>query len=201
MKKLNIRLPHHLFTLTFTLTLGSALAAPVELHISQALATGTAITAYITVRDGAGAPIIGNPAAQFHATLGTQTVEIATVTPFNATNEGVLSLLLVDVSRSLDTAQFARIKQALRDWINALGEHDQAALLTFGDQVQTQVLPTADRTALLAAIETLAATDAHTALHQALAQGLALGRQQGAELPSRRALVILSDGLDDARVG
>jgi hypothetical protein len=47
--------------------------------------------------------------------------EVASATPFAATGEGVLYVLLVDLSRSLDAAQFERIRQALRDWIGALG--------------------------------------------------------------------------------
>lgn len=191
--------------LALSAVLGATTAAhagpPAEIAISQALAEGTAVTAYVAIRDESGEPVSGIAAGQLHATLGTQVAEVASVTPFAATGEGVLYLFLVDVSRSLDAAQFARIKQALRDWIAALGEPDRAALLTFGENVHTEVAPTADRAALIAAIETLAPTDSRTALHQALAQGLALGRQQGEDLPSRRALVILSDGIDDAPGG
>jgi hypothetical protein len=81
------------------------------------------------------------------------------------------------------------------------GDPDRAAILTFGNQVHTLVAPTADRAALTAALDGLKPTDDRTALHQALAQGLTLGRQQGPDLPSRRALVILSDGRDDAPGG
>jgi Mg-chelatase subunit ChlD len=191
--------------LALSAVLGATAAAhagpPAEIAISQALAEGTAVTAYVAIRDESGESVSGIEAGQLHATLGTQVAEVVSVTPFAATGEGVLYLFLVDVSRSLDTAQFARIQEALRDWIAALGEPDRAALLTFGVHVRTAVAPTADRAALTAAIETLAPTDPKTALHQALAQGLALGRQQGEDLPSRRALVILSDGIDDAPGG
>ncbi|MBK8639970.1 MAG: FHA domain-containing protein [Chromatiaceae bacterium] len=181
---------------------GGALAGvPASLRITQALARGTEVTAYVAVRDEAGAPVAAEALGQARATLGTQVAEVAAATPFAATGEGVLYILLVDLSRSLDAAQFERIRQALRDWIAALGDSDRAAILTFGNQVHTLVAPTADRAALTAALDGLKPTDDRTALHQALAQGLTLGRQQGADLPSRRALVILSDGRDDAPGG
>jgi Mg-chelatase subunit ChlD len=185
-----------------TLVTGGALAeAPASLQITQALARGTEVTAYVAVRDESGAPVAAEALGQARATLGTQVAEVASATPFATTGEGVLYVLLVDLSRSLDAAQFERIRQALRDWIAALGDTDRAAILTFGNQVRTLVAPTADRAALTAALDGLKPTDDRTALHQALAQGLTLGRQQGADLPSRRALVILSDGRDDAPGG
>lgn len=180
----------------------SALAGvPASLQITQALARGTEVTAYVAVRDESGAPVAAETLGQAHATLGTQVAEVVSTTSFAATGEGVLYVLLVDLSRSLDQAQFERIRQALRDWIAALGDQDRAAILTFGHQVRTLVAPTADRAALTRALDGLKPTDDRTALHQALAQGLTLGRQQAADLPSRRALVILSDGQDDAPGG
>lgn len=174
---------------------------PAELVITQAVAVGTEITAYLAVRDESGAPLTELDPARLRATVGAQPAIVADAAPFAATGEGVLSLLLVDVSRSLDAARFARIRQALHAWVDALGEHDQAALITFGTQVQTRVPPTADRAALNAAIEQLNPTDDRTALHQALANALALGGQRAEGLPRRRAIVILSDGLDDAPGG
>lgn len=182
-------------------TAGALAGVPASFQITQALARGTEVTAYVAVRDESGTSVTVEALGQAHATLGTQVAEVVAATPFAATGEGVLYVLLVDLSRSLDAAQFERIRQALRDWIAALGEPDRAAILTFGNQVRTLVAPTADRAALTAALVGLKPTDDRTALHQALAQGLTLGRQQRADLPSRRALVILSDGRDDAPGG
>ncbi len=179
----------------------SALAGtPASLRISQALAEGTQVTVYVTVSDALGATL-ADETLTFHATLGTQVAEVVSSTPFAASGEGVLYLLLVDLSRSLDAATFERIRQALRDWVAALGQGDRAAILGFGTHVHTLVAPTADPAALNTAIEGLNPTEPHTALHEALAQGLILGQQRGADLPSRRALVVLSDGLDDAPGG
>lgn len=182
-------------------TTGILAGVPASIQITQALARGTEVTAYVAVRDESGTPVAAEALGQAHATLGTQVAEVVAAAPFAATGEGVLYVLLVDLSRSLDAAQFERIRQALRDWIAALGDPDRAAILTFGNQVRTLVAPTADRAALTAALDGLKPTDDRTALHQALAQGLTLGRQQRADLPSRRALVILSDGRDDAPGG
>jgi Mg-chelatase subunit ChlD len=179
----------------------SALAGePASLRISQALAEGTQVKVYARVSDALGAPV-ADETLTFHATLGTQVAEVVSSTPFAASGEGVLYLFLVDLSRSLDAATFERIRQALREWMAALGPQDRAAILSFGTQVRTLVAPTADPAALNTAIASLKPTEPHTALHEALAQGLILGQQRGADLPSRRALVVLSDGRDDAPGG
>ncbi len=179
----------------------SALAGePASLRISQALAEGTQVKVYARVSDALGAPL-ADETLTFHATLGTQVAEVVSSTPFAASGEGVLYLFLVDRSRSLDAATFERIRQALREWVAALGPQDRAAILSFGTQVRTLVAPTADPAALNTAIAGLKPTQPHTALHEALAQGLILGQQRGTDLPSRRALVVLSDGRDDAPGG
>lgn len=179
----------------------SALAGePASLRISQALAEGTQVKVYARVSDALGAPV-ADETLTFHATLGTQVAEVVSSTPFAASGEGVLYIFLVDLSRSLDAATFERIRQALREWVAALGPQDRAAILSFGTQVRTLVAPTADPAALNTAIAGLKPTEPHTALHEALAQGLILGQQRGADLPSRRALVVLSDGRDDAPGG
>jgi Mg-chelatase subunit ChlD len=174
---------------------------PASLRITQALAQGTEVTAYVALRDEADAPATAESMARAHATLGTQVAEVVSAKPFADTSEGVLYVFLVDISRSLDTAQFDRLRQAMRDWVTALGTQDRAAIVSFGTQVHTLVAPTTDRAALTTAIDGLRATDNRTALHQALAHGLTLGQQRGTDLPSRRALVILSDGQDDAPGG
>jgi Mg-chelatase subunit ChlD len=180
---------------------GPPAAVPTSLRLVQALAEGTDLTAYVTVRDEAGNPVHGSAIGPLQSTLGAHPAEVVSVTPFAETGEGVLYLFLVDISASLDAAQFGRIRDALRDWVAAMGEHDQAAILTFGTDVRTVVAPTAERARLTAALDALEARDPRTAFHGALAQGLALGQQRGERLPTRRALVILSDGLDDAPGG
>ena len=187
--------------LAVLLTQSAAAGPPASLQISQAAAEGRDIRVYLDVRDEAGAAVAGIDAGQLHATVGAHAAPVRTLTPFTAAPTGVVYLFLVDLSRSLSAPRFARIRQALKDWVGALGTGDRAALIGFGDQVRVLVAPTADTAALTAAIAGLAPTDGHTALHQALARAVALGRQQAMGLPERRVIVTLSDGIDDAPGG
>ena len=175
--------------------------APATLNISQALAEGQDLRVYLEVRDEAGGPVDDVIPEQLHATVGPHAAEIKGLDPFSPADAGVTYLFLVDLSRSLSRAEFERIRSALEEWIGALGPRDRAGLIGFGDTVRTLVAPTADKAALTSALAGLGPTDGHTALHEALYRAIALGRQEAADLPERRAIVTLTDGLDDAPGG
>ena len=71
-----------LLILLWTLVAGSAQAAePASLHITQALAQGTAVTAYVALQDEAGAPVALEAPGQATATLGAQVAEVVEVQP------------------------------------------------------------------------------------------------------------------------
>ncbi|WP_295587441.1 FHA domain-containing protein [uncultured Lamprocystis sp.] len=203
----NGKVLHRLFAVCLTglialCAMGAAAGGPpATLQVSQVLAEGPLLVAYVAVRDEAGAAVPGIAAAQVHATVGTQTAQVEGFTPFAQTGEGVTYLFLVDCSQSIAAPRFEQLRRALRDWVAALAPQDQAALIAFGSQVRTLVAPTTDRAALSAAIDSLGPTDQQTHLHAALMHALDLGRQRLAGLPARRAIVVLSDGLDDAPGG
>jgi hypothetical protein len=176
-------------------------AAPATLQLSQVLSDGPALVAYVAVRDEGGDVVSGIGPRQIHATVGAEVADVEGFTSFAEAGEGVTYLFLVDVSQSIVGPRFEQMRASLREWVAALGPADRAALITFGSQVRTLLAPTADRAALNAAIDTLAPTDRHTQLHAALLRALDLSRQRSEGLPRRRAIVVLSDGLDDAQGG
>ncbi len=174
-------------------------AEPVLLRLQQASAAPPPLTAYLTLEDLNERPLpdLTLTPAQFSATVGAQPATVTTVEPFAKAGEGIAYLLLVDISRSLREPQFAKLRQALGDWVNALGPHDRAALLTFGADVRLVQDFTADKAALQAHLAHLQPSDDQTRLHLALLRALELSRRPLADLPRRRAIVLLSDGQDD----
>jgi Mg-chelatase subunit ChlD len=174
-------------------------AEPALLRLEQASAAPPPLTAYLTLEDLNERPLadLAPTPEQFHATLGAQHATVTAVEPFARAGEGIAYLLLVDVSRSLRAAQFNALRQALGDWVDALGPHDRAALLTFGTTVRRVQDFTADRAALQAHLAHLAPTDPHTRLHLGLLRALELSRRADPDLPRRRVIVLLSDGEDD----
>ena len=80
-------------------------------------------------------------------------------------------------------------------------EQDRAALISFGSQVKVLQDFSADKGALKQRVDTLAPSDMDTFLYQGLVQAFELGRRQDADLPKRRVIVVLTDGIDDAAGG
>ncbi|MFZ1643800.1 MAG: FHA domain-containing protein [Candidatus Contendobacter sp.] len=174
-------------------------AEPALLRLQQASATPPPLTAYLTLEDLNERPLPDLPLTppQFSATVGAQPATVTAVEPFAKAGEGIAYLLLVDISRSLREAQFAKLRQALGDWVNALEPRDRAALLTFGTDVRLVQDFTADKAALQAHLAHLQPSDDQTRLNLALLRALELSRRPSADLPRRRVIVLLSDGQDD----
>ncbi|WP_170265802.1 VWA domain-containing protein [Thiohalocapsa marina] len=193
-------LPRSFFSGLFSVLLlvsAGAVASPSMVQVSQVVAEQPRVVAYVAVRDEAGQAVEGIEPARMQATVGATVTSVSALTPFPNTSEGVAYLFAVDVSRSIVGERFEQMKTALRDWIQALKPEDQAGLITFGSSVQTQAALTADRDMLKTAVDALAPTDQQTQLHAALMRGLDLSQQRAEGLPVRRALVLLSDGLND----
>lgn len=137
-------------------------------------------------------------ANQFNISVGSHPVDISSINSFNQTGEGISYIFLVDVSKSLNPQQFTQIKQALAHWLDGMTPKDRAAVISFGSEVKEWVAFTDDRDKLDKIIAQLAAEDKETSLFRGLLDAIALGRQENPALPSRRAIVVLSDGIDDS---
>lgn len=167
-------------------------------RVSQAVMQLPQITVYLEALTSDGIPCLYLPQENLRATLGAHPAAVQDLQSFGAAGEGVAYIFLVDISKSLKQKQFSQMQKVLNTWISALTEKDRAALLTFGDQVRTVQDFTADKEALKTAAAGLRPTDNFTRLHEGLvrAEELGLGRLE-AEIPGRRAILILSDGEDD----
>jgi len=140
-------------------------------------------------------------AGQISVSVGERPATVTRIDHFRQTGQGVAYIFLVDISKSLNPRQFAQIQRALHQWVDGMSDDDRAALMTFGGEVKQTVDFTADHDRLNAAVEALAPTDMETSLYQGLSEAINLGRRQDAELPNRRAIVMLSDGIDDSTAG
>lgn len=191
--------------LAFALGLCAATAwagnPPAILKLSQARLAMPTLTAYLDVQDTGGRPVADLQPGQFTATLGETKLPVEQIQPFEKSGEGVAYVFLVDVSLSVKPEQFAKVRAALSAWAGALAAQDRMAVLSFGDAVKQVADFTADPAKLKEAIQALKPTDKHTALHQGLIQAMQMGRRADSGLPGRRAVVVLSDGLDDLSGG
>lgn len=115
-------------------------------------------------------------------------------------NEGIAFVLLVDVSGSQRAEHFDAVKTSLLAWIASLKPVDRAAVVTFGETVRTIQAYTGDKSVLGSAIRGLVARDQQTRLNQGFVHAIDMSRLSPG-LPTRRAIVVLTDGLDEARSG
>jgi len=165
--------------------------------ISQVSFQQPIITAYVDIRGQNGQPPANVPASSLTAKLQGQTLPVTALTPFNGTGEGVAYLFLLDISKSVAGAQFKQNQEFTRQWIESLGAADRMALGTMGADYHQLVDLTADKSALERALASLKPTDLQTVLYDALKSGVALGKRSDQGVPSRRVIVVLSDGLDE----
>lgn len=178
-----------------------ATGLPASLKLSQACWAPPGLVAYLDLRDGEGGRIAEIKPEQLAASLGEAKLAVEQVQPFEKSGEGVAYIFLVDVSKSVKPAQFAPVRAALSDWADALQAKDRMAVLSFGEKVSEIADFTADKALLKQKIQALKPEDKQTALHQGLINAMELGRRADPSLPGRRAVVVLSDGLDDQAGG
>jgi len=103
--------------------------------------------------------------------------------------------LVLDTSGSMAGAPLADAKSAMALLVRALGPKDQSAILTFNTRVVVNQPLTTDKEALVAA------TDAATAVgNTAIFDGVARAIEvlAGAPPQARRAIVLLTDGIDNS---
>lgn len=169
--------------------------------IRQAHAAVPEARLYVEALDGQGTPVPAFPPSRLTVSVGPERVPVTGVEPFAESGEGTAYVFLIDVSRSLSSGQFAQIREALSTWVAALEPADRAAIVTFGEQVQTVVDFTDDRGKLEDSLGVVAPTDDRTKLYAGIAHALRLSRRADETLPTRRVILTLSDGRDDDPLG
>ena len=169
---------------------------PATLRLTQVIPRLPVLNFYAIAEDQNGIPVDPR-SAEFSALVGTNNVPVK----LSGTAEGIAIVFLVDVSASLSAQQFGWIKADVLAWINALGPNDRAAIVTLGSHVRTVQDFTADKQALSDAMQPLGPHDQQTLLYQGLVQAIDLSRRLDASLPLRRAIVTLTDGMDDQKNG
>jgi VWFA-related protein len=176
---------------------GAGADEPGRFVISQVSVRLPAVTVYLDVLDGNGQPPAQLAPSQISAAIQGQPVKVARVTPFEASGEGVAFIFLVDISKSIGSPQFAQIREAIDNWIDGLKGADRVAIFTFGEEYRQLVDFTNDKSKLKASLQNAKPTDRQTKLYLALNDAVNLSRRIETGLPTRRVVVILSDGKDE----
>ena len=153
------------------------------------------IHVYVSVRDAQGEPLPINPGRlvlkENGVAVNAQDIKGSTVV-----NE-LTSLLVMDVSGSMNFAgKLDAAKDAARDYIKQLRAQDQTGIITFNTKVNVVNPVTLDHSTLLKAIDKIQARD-DTSMYDALIKAVEILNP----LPGRKAIIVLTDGMDNASQG
>ncbi len=112
-------------------------------------------------------------------------------------NVGPLTtLLLIDNSGSMNYAEkLTSAKEVAKEYLNQMRAGDQAGIITFNTQVKTVQEVTVDKDSLEKAIDGISA-NSDTAMYDALVTAV----ETLNPLPGRKAIIVLTDGMDNQSV-
>jgi Ca-activated chloride channel family protein len=149
------------------------------------------VTLYVSVTDANGEPLAVDPGQIRISENG------AVIKPNQVSGSGdigpLTTLLVMDVSGSMNNAgKLSAAKTAAQAYVDQMRPGDQAGLLTFNTKVTYVQSITTDHAALSQAINSLKAQD-DTAMFDALAQANLILQ----DYPGRKAIIVLTDGLDN----
>ena len=149
------------------------------------------LRATVTVIDSGGRPIADLPAGAFSADADGEAVPVVSVASGLDADVPADVVLTFDSSGSMQGAAIEQAREAGKALVSELGPNDRVSVIKFGETVQVVQGFTNDRSALTAAIDGIQA-DGNTALYDSVVAAVQTA-QGGAQ---RRAVVLLSDGLD-----
>ncbi len=149
--------------------------------------------AVVTVLGDDGRPVADLEDANFAVQLDGSAVPVVAVTQAVDSSLAVDVVLAMDVSGSMGGEVLEQARMAARSFLLGLAPQDRIAIVTFHDTVDLILPFTQDRVAANMAIDSLAAGGG-TALYQATAESIHLAATADS---SRRAVVLLSDGVDN----
>ncbi len=149
------------------------------------------VTVYISVTDANGQPLPVNPGALVVMENG-KAVE-AQLLQGSGEAGPVTTLLVMDTSGSMATGKkLIHAKEVAKDFIGRMRAGDQTGILAFNTDLTLSQAVTDDTQALNNAIDKLAAKG-DTAMYDALVKG----EDVLSDVPGRKAIVALTDGMDN----
>ena len=170
-----------------------------RIHISQTAVRPPDIIAFLDVLDIEGNPVdMELGATNLTVKLDTHSIPVNKAVPISESDEPAAYIFLVDVSASLAPDQFSRIKEAMNTWVDGIGEADQVAVISFGEDVQIVERFSNDKEALKETINGLQATDQLTHLYDGVSKAIEFGRAADITVPRRRLIITLTDGYDES---
>jgi VWFA-related protein len=163
-----------------------------QIHITQVDSSQfPEVEVYVSVTDSDGEPVAVRPDRIVLRENGVA-VEPDEIVARGETGP-LNTLLIFDVSGSMNSAgKLATAKEAAKAYLDTMRADDQVGLLTFNTEVRYAQPLTSDRETLHSAIDDLTAEE-DTAMYDALVEGVQLLES----VEGRKAIIVLTDGMDN----
>lgn len=174
-----------------------AAAYPVKFTLSQVHVCLPEIKVYAGLTDENGTPMDSPSADDLIIKLDGRAIPIREVSPFKETGEGVAYTLLTDVSKTMAGAPFRNAVSAITALVSNMSEKDRIAVITFGDDVTIISDFTNDRDELISALGRIQPNHNNTHFYAGVSKAFDLNKRQDPTLPTRRAILVISDGKDE----
>jgi Mg-chelatase subunit ChlD len=187
---------------------------PIGLRLAQVVVRLPTINLYAEAQDEHDNPVpFGD--TSLTALVGTESLPLQ---PANdgkdAHYPGTTFVFAIDVSGSMGhgipdgngQTKFDLERLTLNAWIDQMRPQDRAAIITIGSTVTQRLDFTSSKTELahsasLMALQSGPADDDRTMLYEGLVRAIDLDHRLDRQLPLRRAIVVLTDGVDDEMGG
>lgn len=135
------------------------------------------------------------PAEDIGITYGKEKITTTEIKPFAETGQGINYYLLVDKSGSITPAYFERIKEAVQEFQQGIGQDDRMTLIGFGDAVDVIFQDAAAAEDCTAAIQSLTTGDNNTLLFDAIKKTAQLS-DKASQPDNRKIGIVITDGED-----
>jgi VWFA-related protein len=166
---------------------------PASVQISQFdLSNFPVVKSYVSILDSAGKPVRGLGKDDVKLMENNRPVSIDAMQMYGTGGkpEPFSLAIVVDRSGSMAGEKIMRAKESLQRFLSLMEPGDKAALITFSDSVELTEPLTDDMSRLKKSAETIKA-GGHTALFDAIASGV----ENVQNVPGRRAVIVLTDGI------
>ena len=172
-----------------------------DFRLTQGVAKLPAVKAFVDIVGSGDVPLKGLQLEDLTARIGATPVKVTNIVPFEDTKEGIGYVLLVDVSKSLSREQFSLMQETLTAFVDAMSDRDQAALVTFGSEVKLIQDFSPNREKIKEKIAMVSPSEDDTAFYGGLDKAITVARAGSEEVPARRVVITLTDGVNDLTGG
>lgn len=175
----------------FQAIIHSTSAEPVEGQVAFTVRT------FLSVLDSDGVPVNDLTVDHFQLTEDSKVIKIDSIEPI--ANEDINLVLVMDTSGSMLGQGIVEARNAASSFLQRLGSNDQAAVISFNDEIKTINPFTNNHQSSSEAVKQITATNlAGTCLYDAAYKAIEMASTTP---PGRRAVVLFTDGVDETASG